>query len=87
MPLVTVNVFDGSVLPRRKNVQPEKSLPLKRSMGLDGVTGTGGSAAKRFGSEANASRKDRTPTSPIRKKVFMDKIVGLRGGFVKMEAE
>jgi hypothetical protein len=55
-------------------------------MGLEGVTGTGGSAAKRFGIEANASRKEVTPASPIRIEVFMDKIVGLRGGFVKMDA-
>jgi hypothetical protein len=56
-------------------------------MDLDGVTGAGGSAAGRLGTEANASRMDATPATPIRIKVFMDMMVALRGRFVKMETE
>jgi hypothetical protein len=69
------------------DVHPEKSLPLKSSMALVGVTAAGGSAAKRLGTEANASTTDATPASPIRIKFFMDKMFGPRGRFVKMEAE
>ena len=71
---MTVNVFAGSALLRRQNVQPEKSLPLKSLMRSVGATGAGASAAKMFGVNVSDRNKHATATMVARVEFFVAKV-------------